>query len=53
MSWVSRLKFKTIFNVLGPLTNPADTKKQMIGTYNYDIAEKMALDNIDIEASET
>jgi len=36
------LKFKTIFNVLGPLTNPANTRKQMIGTYNYDIAEKMA-----------
>lgn len=36
------LKFKTIFNVLGPLTNPANTRKQMIGTYNYNIAEKMA-----------
>ena len=35
------LKFKTIFNVLGPLTNPANTTKQMIGTYNYNIAEKM------------
>jgi len=36
------LKFKTIFNVLGPLTNPANTRKQMIGTFNYTIAEKMA-----------
>ena len=36
------LKFKTIFNILGPLTNPANTRKQMIGTYNYDIAGKMA-----------
>ena len=36
------LKFKTIFNMLGPLTNPANTRKQMIGTYNYQIAEKMA-----------
>ncbi len=36
------LKFKTIFNVLGPLTNPANTRKQMIGTYNFNIAEKMA-----------
>lgn len=36
------LKFKTIFNILGPLTNPANTRKQMIGTYNYEIAEKMA-----------
>ena len=36
------LGFKTIFNVLGPLTNPASTTKQMIGTFNYDIAFKMA-----------
>jgi anthranilate phosphoribosyltransferase len=36
------LGFKTIFNVLGPLTNPANTKTQMIGTYNYEIASKMA-----------
>jgi len=36
------LKFKTIFNVLGPLTNPANTWRQMIGTYNYDIADKMS-----------
>ena len=36
------LGFKTIFNVLGPLTNPANTTRQMIGTFNYDIAIKMA-----------
>lgn len=36
------LGFKTIFNVLGPLTNPANTVKQMIGTFNKDIALKMA-----------
>lgn len=36
------LGFKTIFNVLGPLTNPANTLKQMIGTFNSDIALKMA-----------
>jgi anthranilate phosphoribosyltransferase len=36
------LGFKTIFNVLGPLTNPANTLKQMIGTFNSDIAHKMA-----------
>lgn len=36
------LGFKTIFNVLGPLTNPANTVKQMIGTFNNDIAFKMA-----------
>ncbi len=36
------LGFKTIFNVLGPLTNPANTTRQMIGTFNKDIATKMA-----------
>lgn len=36
------LGFKTIFNVLGPLTNPANTKKQMIGTFNSNVALKMA-----------
>jgi len=35
------LGFKTIFNMLGPITNPADTKKQMIGTFNNIAAEKM------------
>ena len=37
------LGFKTIFNMLGPITNPADTKKQMIGTFNNTAAEKMAV----------
>jgi anthranilate phosphoribosyltransferase len=36
------LGFKTIFNILGPLTNPANTKNQMIGTFNFDVAMKMA-----------
>ena len=28
------LGFRTAFNILGPLTNPAQTKRQMIGTFN-------------------
>lgn len=36
------LGFKTIFNVLGPLTNPANTKRQLIGTFNKEVALKMA-----------
>jgi anthranilate phosphoribosyltransferase len=36
------LGVKTIFNVLGPLTNPAQVKRQMIGAYNAEMAEKMA-----------
>lgn len=34
---------RTIFNFLGPLTNPASVKKQIIGTPNKDYAKKIAL----------
>jgi len=33
------LGMKTIFNLLGPLTNPAGVKKQIIGTYSDNAAE--------------
>ncbi|MFA7289896.1 MAG: anthranilate phosphoribosyltransferase [Melioribacteraceae bacterium] len=36
------LGIKTIFNILGPLTNPAGTKKQLIGTFNYKTARLMS-----------
>jgi anthranilate phosphoribosyltransferase len=36
------LGIKTIFNILGPLTNPAGTKRQLIGTYNNKAALLMA-----------
>jgi len=36
------LGIKTIFNILGPLTNPAGTKRQMIGTFNCHTANIMA-----------
>jgi anthranilate phosphoribosyltransferase len=36
------LGMKTIFNILGPLTNPAGTKRQMIGTFNCHTANIMA-----------
>ena len=32
------LRMKTIFNLLGPLTNPAGVKKQIIGTYSDEAA---------------
>ncbi len=38
----NELKTKTIFNILGPLTNPALVKKQLIGTFNNSTAEIMA-----------
>ncbi|MBL1212836.1 MAG: anthranilate phosphoribosyltransferase [Ignavibacteriae bacterium] len=45
------LGFKTIFNMLGPLTNPAGTKKQLIGVFNDSASEKMssAVDFLDME----
>jgi anthranilate phosphoribosyltransferase len=36
------LGIKTVFNILGPLTNPAGTKKQLIGVYNNNTALLMA-----------
>lgn len=35
------LGFPTIFNLLGPLTNPAGAPRQLIGTYNADLARKI------------
>ncbi|MBD3409395.1 MAG: anthranilate phosphoribosyltransferase [Ignavibacteriales bacterium] len=35
------LAMKTVFNILGPLTNPAGVKRQMIGVFNDDAANKM------------
>jgi anthranilate phosphoribosyltransferase len=36
------LGFRTIFNILGPLTNPAGSRHQMIGVPTPEIGEKMA-----------
>ena len=33
---------RTVFNVLGPLTNPAGTKAQIIGVYDSKLTEKLA-----------
>ncbi len=38
----SALGFRTIFNLLGPLTNPAGAAFQLIGTTNIRTAEKLA-----------
>lgn len=38
-----KIKGKTIFNLLGPLSNPANAKHQIIGVYRMDLVEKMAL----------
>ncbi|WEG11369.1 anthranilate phosphoribosyltransferase [Pullulanibacillus sp. KACC 23026] len=36
------LGFRTVFNLLGPLANPANTKRQLIGVYDFNQARKMA-----------
>lgn len=36
------LGMRTIFNVLGPLTNPAGVKRQVIGVYSADLCQPMA-----------
>ncbi|MCM3410805.1 MULTISPECIES: anthranilate phosphoribosyltransferase [Metabacillus] len=34
--------FRTVFNLLGPLSNPANAKRQIIGVFSTNYAEKMA-----------
>ncbi|WP_299088347.1 anthranilate phosphoribosyltransferase [uncultured Metabacillus sp.] len=34
--------FRTVFNLLGPLANPANAKRQVIGVFSTEYAEKMA-----------
>ncbi len=34
---------RTVFNILGPMTNPADAPRQIIGVYDPTVGQKMAL----------
>ena len=36
------LGIRTVFNVLGPLTNPADAKAQLLGVYDGKLTEPLA-----------
>ncbi len=36
------LRLRTIFNLLGPLTNPANASAQVVGVYSLEIVEKLA-----------
>ena len=44
------LGIRTIFNILGPLTNPASVNYQLIGVYNSQVSKKIAevLKNLNI-----
>lgn len=48
----SQLGIKTIFNVLGPLANPAFAEYELMGVYSEEIVEPLArvLDNIGVKA---
>jgi anthranilate phosphoribosyltransferase len=36
------LRLRTVFNLLGPLTNPAHASAQVVGVYSDDLVEKLA-----------
>jgi anthranilate phosphoribosyltransferase len=37
-----QLRLRTVFNLLGPLTNPAHASGQVVGVYSADLVEKLA-----------
>ncbi len=37
-----RLGIRTVFNILGPLTNPANADAQLLGVFDKDLTEKIA-----------
>jgi anthranilate phosphoribosyltransferase len=49
------LGLRTFFNILGPLLNPADVKRQVIGAYSRDVAGRMVqiLSNLETEKAYT
>ena len=46
------MKERTVFNILGPLTNPANASRQLLGVYTDELVEKLAdvLINLGVKA---
>jgi anthranilate phosphoribosyltransferase len=46
----AELGIKTCFNILGPMTNPASVKRQLVGAFDQETAQKMAevFSNLDV-----
>lgn len=38
----AEMKERTVFNILGPLTNPANANRQLLGVYDNQLVEKLA-----------
>ncbi len=36
------MSVRTVFNILGPMSNPAQAKRQIIGAFNFETAQKMS-----------
>jgi len=36
------LGIRTVFNILGPMTNPASVKKQLVGTFSPEVSNKLS-----------
>lgn len=55
MSARRTMGIRTFFNILGPLLNPADVKRQMIGAYSREVARQIAhiLANLDTDFAYT
>jgi len=45
------IEYRTIFNILGPLTNPAGAKKYLLGVFSPDYIGRMAKALLDLDVS--